>query len=164
MAIERVDRISYKADRIYPGVISAGVPLLHNIVQVAAGEVDGNARLSIEKSKSGIIVAREDEQPLQVAFNKVTELDTFPFTRVTPLYAFEEPVRNIRFFNKELEGGGWGAFVEADNLVVASDEAIYEFTDALGEFVPLKQMATYKSLRIKRAVKRLFSGSGLPEY
>ncbi len=65
MKNESLPFLSSSLDRVQPGCVDIGAPLLNNVIQIHASEQDGKARLVVSRDTNDVIeVFRQDEQLL----------------------------------------------------------------------------------------------------
>lgn len=148
----------YELDRIHRGSIDVGVPLLDDVIQIAAGEVNGKARLHIEKTKSDLTVVRQDKQLIQVAVREHTKISEYPWEEVKVSNTFVDPVASLAF-ERSKKSKRW--YFE-DESSIDDEQALWKLTTVLAGFVPLKQEGQYRRLRAAKTIKGFIFGPPEP--
>jgi hypothetical protein len=69
---ERIHTFNFESARLVAlplGVIDLGVPILRDAIQIRAEDMEGRARIVVEKTPSQVSIRRADGIPLQVDLN-----------------------------------------------------------------------------------------------
>jgi hypothetical protein len=133
--------------------IELGVPVLDGAVQINADTTAERARLTIDKSLTGITIARTDDVPLQVAVNKGSiYLDKNNHRRYTRkrITVFDLPVDELSLVRAEQERNGAGWMIADPEVHVADSKAFRIFVAVLGQFAVIKQGYEYDRIRTDR--------------
>lgn len=176
--------IAPELDKVYRGKIELRAPTLGDIIQVNAGEVDGETMLRVRRDKSGVHVARIDGNPIQVQVNEdVVDPSSSNSVRHKVTTVFEERIDSVSFCKRvikerrevfanasfdtdkhatEIWEYNWIGWVAVGNNVKATDQrAMQKFANELGAFVYPKQESVYIIPRLKKKARFFFLKHGL---
>ena len=153
MKNESLPFLSSSLDRVQPGCVDIGAPLLNNVIQIHASEQDGKARLVVSRDTNDVIeVFRQDEQLMQAEINEVfqSNLGVLENRRKK---VFEDPI-SILFFMNVAESNNKKIWIATGSgLNVPNIELLQIFASVVGENTRNKQKRN--ALETKRSIGSL---------
>jgi len=160
MKNESLPFLSSSLDRVRPGCVDIGAPLLNNVIQIHAYEQDGKTRLVVSRDTNDVIeVYRQDEQLLQVEISELLLIKQEQLIRERK-NIFLEPLSRLFFMNVAIENNKNIWVATAQGLEVPNMESLQTFATVIGENSRNKQ--NRQALAAKRAmgsmsVRRMFN-------
>lgn len=133
MKNESLPFLSSSLDRVQPGCVDIGAPLLNNVIQIHASEQDGKTRLVVSRDTNDVIeVYRQDEQLLQVEIVELLQPEQGQLMSARK-NIFIEPLARLFFMNVSTEHSKSIWVATAPRLEIPHLAALQAFAAVVGE-------------------------------
>jgi hypothetical protein len=150
MKNESLPFLSCSLDRVQPGCVDIGAPLLNDVIQIHASDQDGKTRLQVSRGRYDVIeVYRQDEHLMEAEIVHIMQSDA-GLLLCERKKIFKAPIARLFFMNIATKNNKNVWVATAPGLEIPDIESLQTFATVIGENSRNKQ--NWQALAAKRAM------------